>query len=283
MAFLLSRRHAARYVVPLRQPAVLLSLLLLAALAWLLYHGISSMDYQWRWGRLRRFFLFTRQGEWHVGPLLKGLWVTLQLSALAAAVALLFGLVAAAGRLQPLLSLRWLAAFYVQFMRCTPLLVQLYLLYFMFGNVLGMERFAAGVLALALFEGAFVAEIFRAGYLAVPQAQADAASALGLCRLQRWRWVIIPQALPLVLPPLANLFVSLIKHTSIVTIIAVADLTDAARNVVADTFLAFEVWLCVGAMYVALCLPLAWLVRQWEERLRRHAAPDAAPDGGRQR
>ena len=258
-----------RHLLSLRQPAVLASLLLLGLLGWLLVGGVSQMDYQWRWGRVGKFFLQQRQGEWHAGVLAKGLWVTLKLSLAAGALALLFGLAAAAARLLPLPSLRALASAYVQFMRCTPLLVQLYLLYFMFGSVLGWDRFTAGMMALALFEGAFAAEIFRAGYLAVPQAQVDAARALGLPALRCWRFVILPQALPLALPPLANLFVSLIKHTSIVTIIAVADLTDAARNAVADSFLAFEIWLCVGGLYVALCLPLALLVRRWEERLKR--------------
>lgn len=253
----------------LRQPAVLGSLLLLAGLTWLLVNGISQMDYTWRWQRLGRFFLQQREGKWQAGALAKGLWVTLKLSLVAGALALLFGVVAAAARLAPLPSLRFLATAYVQCMRCTPLLVQLYLLYFMFGSVLGVERFTAGALALALFEGAFVAEILRAGYLAVPQAQVDAAHALGLTARPRWQQVILPQALPLMLPPLANLFVSLIKHTSIVTIIAVADLTDAARNAVADTFLAFEIWLCVGGLYVALCMPLALLVRSWEDALHK--------------
>lgn len=252
-----------------RHPLTVLVLLLYLLLAWLLYNGISGIEYQWRWGRIPRYFFIQRGGEWVPGVLTKGLLVTLQLSFLAGVAALGIGFLAASMRLLPLTAGRLIATGYVQFMRCTPLLVQLYLLYFMFGTVFGMPRFSAGVLALALFEGAFVAEIFRAGYLAVPQTQVDAACALGLKRFARWRLVIVPQALPLILPPLANLFVSIIKHSSIVTIIAIADLTDAARNVVAETFLAFEIWLSIGVVYVAICFPLAWLVRQWELHLRQ--------------
>lgn len=256
----------------LPSPAALLSALFLAGAVLLLYNGIAAMEYQWRWSRLPRYFFQRVQGEWTAGVLTRGALVTIKISLYAGALAMLIGAAAAAARLLPLPSLRALAWGYVQFMRCTPLLVQVYLLYFMVGAVLGLDRFSAGVLALALFEGAFAAEIFRAGYLAVAQAQQDAAAALGLSRWQRWRLVLLPQALPLVLPPLANLFVSIIKHSSIVTVIAVADLTDAARNLVADTFLAFEVWLCVGALYMLICFPLAWAVRRWEARLRRHAA-----------
>lgn len=265
------RRIAPAASKLLRQRALWLSLLLYVLLGWGVYSGVTALDYQWRWGRIPRYFFHYRNGEWHAGPLATGLWTTFKISLFAGVLALAIGLLAAAGRLMPRVSCRWLATGYVQFMRCTPLLVQVYLLYFMFGTLFGMERVSAGILALALFEGAFAAEIFRAGYLGVPQAQHDVACALGLPRPARWRLVLLPQALPLILPPLANLFVSIIKHSSIVTIIAVTDLTDAARNVVSETFLAFEVWFSVGALYVSICFPLAWAVRQWEKRLRRRA------------
>lgn len=250
-----------------------MSAALFLLMAWLLYQGVSELDYRWRWRRIVKFFFIRDDGGGIIaGPLLRGLWVTFQLSLFAGVLAVIFGMAAAAARLSVLPSLRGLAVAYIQFMRCTPLLVQLYLLYFMFGNVMGLERLTAGILALAWFEGAFAAEIFRAGVLAVPQGQVEAARALGLKRWRVWRLVVIPQSLPLILPPLANLFVSLIKHSSIVTIIAVADLTDVARNLVADTFLAFEIWLAVGALYVAVCFPLAWAVGRFEMRLRRGRA-----------
>ena len=225
------------------------------------------LEYSWRWGRIPRYFWRQVGGEWGAGPLLKGLLITLQLSAAAAAAAAVIGLLVAAGNMP---SLRLLARGYVNLMRGTPLLVQLYLLYFMFGNVLAFDRFTAGVAALAMFEGAFAAEIIRGGIAAVPVGQAEAAAALGMGRIARWWRVILPQALPLILPPLANLFVSLIKHSSIVTIIAVAELTDSARNLISESFLTFEIWLTVGAMYVAVCLPLARAIAAWEARLRRH-------------
>ena len=253
----------------LPRPAVLLSWLLLVLLLALLINGVAAFEYEWRWQRLTKYFFRQREGEWIAGALTRGLQVTLQLSLLAGALAIVIGLFTALARLSVIPSLRALAWGYVQFMRATPLLVQLYLLYFMFSNVFHLERFAAGTLSLALFEAAFAAEIFRAGYLAVAQGQIDAAQTLGLTRLQYWRFIVIPQALPLVLPPLANLFVSLIKHSSIVTVIAMMELTDTARNLAAETFLTFEIWLCIGALYIMLCFPLAQLIGLWERRLRR--------------
>ena len=240
-----------------------------AATAALVWRGAAELDYEWRWGRIPRYFLRRADGEWISGPLLDGLWLTLQLSFVAGVFAVFFGMFAAAAMSGGLPSLRLLARGYATLMRGTPLLVQLYLLYFMFGNALEFNRFFAGALALALFEGAFAAEIIRAGIAAVPPGQGEAAAALGMPRRTRWRLVLLPQALPLILPPLANLFVSLIKHSSIVTIIAIADLTDAGRNIISETFLAFEIWLTVGAMYVLICLPPARAIAAWERRLRK--------------
>lgn len=244
-------------------------MLMTAAVAALLWRGVAALEYNWRWGRIPRYFLRQVDGEWIIGPLLDGLWLTLQLSFVAGIVAVIFGMCAAAAMLGRLPSLRLLARGYVMLMRGTPLLVQLYLLYFMFGNALAFDRFFAGALSLALFEGAFAAEIIRGGIIAVPRGQNEAAAALGMPRLVRWHKVLLPQALPLILPPTANLFVSLIKHSSIVTIIAIADLTDAARNIISETFLTFEIWLTVGAMYVVVCLPLARAIAAWERRLRQ--------------
>ena len=247
----------------------IINLITAAVVVVLAWRGAAMMEYDWRWGRIPKYFLRrTAEGEWIAGPLLDGLGLTLQLSLAAGIFAVVFGLCAAAAMLSRLPSLRLLARGYAAIMRGTPLLVQLYLLYFMFGNALEFNRFFAGALSLALFEGAFAAEIIRAGIAAVPSGQNEASAALGMSRFARWRFVLLPQAMPLILPPLANLFVSLIKHSSIVTIIAIADLTDAARNLVSETFLTFEIWLTVGAMYVVICLPLARCIAAWERRLR---------------
>ena len=252
----------------------MLTAAVLSGVGWLIWHGASVLDYQWRWGRLPRYFLRQTTDGWAAGPLLEGLGMTMQLSVVAGLAAVVIGGLTAIGAAGRMPSLRLLLRGYVNVMRGTPLLVQLYLLYFMLGGVLNTDRFVTGALVLALFEGAFAAEIFRAGIASVPHGQTEAAAALGLRAPTRWRLIVLPQALPLMLPPLANLFVSLIKHSSIVTIIAIADLTDTARNLAAETFLTFEIWLTVGAMYVMICFPLARLISSWESRLRQKAQID---------
>ncbi len=154
-------------------------------------------------------------------------------------------------------------------MRNTPLLVQLYLFYFVLAPILGIERFWTGVLCLSVFEGSFATEIIRAGIQAVPKGQWEAAASLGLGRIVTLRRVILPQALRLILPPMTGLAVSLIKHSAIVSVIAIFDLTNEARNLIADTFMTFEIWLTTAAMYLVITISLSLLVGLFERRLNR--------------
>ena len=128
-----------------------------------------------------------------------------------------------------------------------------------------LRRIGAAVLALGLFEGAYMAELFRAGLQSVPRAQWEAGISLGLGVWNTLRLVILPQAVRRMLPPLTSQLVSLIKDTSLVSAIAVADLTMQAQVLIADTFLAFEIWLIVAALYLALTLCVA-LPARWMER-----------------
>ncbi|MBF2735740.1 MAG: amino acid ABC transporter permease [Betaproteobacteria bacterium AqS2] len=242
--------------------------LAIAAVIGAIWYGAASLSYNWQWYRIPRLLLPGWRGDaWTWGPLAEGLRLTLVLAACSAPLAIAIGLAVALLEKSRLVSLRMFGRSYIELVRNTPLLVQLYLLYFMLANLLGIDRTAAGVLALALFEGAFAAEIFRAGIDAVPRGQRDAAGALGLRPLAAFRLVYLPQSLPLILPPLANLFVSLIKHSSIVSVVALPELTDIARNLIADTYLTFEIWLVVALVYVVLCFALSLLIRLWEARL----------------
>lgn len=233
-----------------------------------LWQGGTSSEYNWQWYRLQRVLLpGWRNDVWTWGPLVGGLKLTLILAAISAPIAGLIGLIVAIGESSRFLVLRMLAAGYVELIRNTPLLVQLYLLYFMFANFFNLERVTSGILALALFEGAFAAEIFRAGFNSIPTGQRRAAMALGFNRLQSFRLIYLPQSLPLIMPPLAGLFVALIKHSSIVSVVALPELTDIARNLIADTFLTFEIWLTVAAVYIFLCFSVSTSIRIWEKRL----------------
>lgn len=236
-----------------------------AALAvYVVYRGGRALDYDWQWARGFRYFGSFGDSGFSPGPLLDGIWLTMRLAAVSSLLAVLFGLAAAAAGFSRLASLRLLARAYIDLARGTPLLAQLYLLYFMASSFLGIDRFAACALALAFFEGAFAAEIVRAGVESVPRGQWDSARALGLSRTRLFALVVLPQSLPLLLPALANLLVALLKHSSIVTIVALDDLTNVARNIVAETFLVYEIWFPVAAAYIALATALSFLIGRWE-------------------
>ncbi|WP_207622692.1 amino acid ABC transporter permease [Falsiroseomonas algicola] len=242
------------------------------ALVWLVVSGAAGMGYNWQWQRVPRYLFQVFEGEFFPGPLLMGLVVTLEISAIALLLTIIIGLGAAILRLSGSIAGRWIVLAYVEAIRNTPLLVQLYIVYFILAPILGMDRFWAGVLALAIFEGAFAAEIFRGGIQAVRLGQWEAAWTLGLSRAQAYRLVVLPQALRVILPPLAGLGVSLIKHSAIVSVIAIFDLTNEGRNVISDTFMTFEIWLTVAALYLCVTVTLSLAVQGLERRLRGTAA-----------
>lgn len=241
--------------------------LFVALVVWLTMRGAQSMAYNWQWYRVPRHLYRVVDGEVIWGPLLKGLVVTVQISLWATALALAIGLVVCLLRLSGSYSGRYLAICYIETIRNTPLLVQLYVFYFILAPILGVPRFWTGVLALTAFEGAFVAEIMRAGIQSIGRGQWDAAAAVGLTRAQSYRLVVLPQAIRLMLPPLAGVLVSLVKHSAIVSVIAVFDLTNEARNIISDTFMSFEIWFTVAAIYLAITVSLSAGIGVLERRL----------------
>lgn len=189
--------------------------------------------------------------------------MTVRIALFGLALAVAAGLGAALLRLSPWPVARGMAHVYVGCLRNTPLLLQLFFVYFLFAPAIGVGPFGAAVLALGLFEGAYMAELFRAGLQSVPRAQWEAGISLGLGVWNTLRLVILPQAVRRMLPPLTSQLVSLIKDTSLVSAIAVADLTMQAQVLIADTFLAFEIWLIVAALYLALTLCVALPPAGW--------------------
>ncbi|WP_291299459.1 amino acid ABC transporter permease, partial [Elioraea sp.] len=247
---------------------VLQFVLFLGLMLWLLVEAAERMGYNWQWHLVPRYVVQVFDGEVFLGPLLRGLLVTLEMSAIALVLTVVIGLGAALLRLSGSAAGRWLVVGYVEVIRNTPLLVQLYLVYFILAPIIGLDRFWAGVLCLALFEGAFAAEIFRGGILAVRKGQWEAAWTLGLSRRDAYRRIVLPQALRVILPPLAGLGVSLVKHSAIVSVIAVFDLTNEGRNVISDTFMTFEIWLTVAALYLVVTVSLSLAVGLLEKRLK---------------
>ncbi|PTU30798.1 amino acid ABC transporter permease [Stenotrophobium rhamnosiphilum] len=201
------------------------------------------------------------------GPLLIGLWLTLKISAISLVFALPLGLIAGLGRVARNPAARNLATTYVEIIRGTPLLVQIFIFYFFIGTVLQLSAFTAGVAALSVFTGAYVAEIVRAGIEGVARGQMEAARSLGMSYPQSMRYVILPQALRKTLPPLTGQFINLIKDSSLVSVMALTDLTKAGREVVSSTFSPFEVWFSVAILYLLLTGSLSLLVRRLEKRL----------------
>jgi len=205
--------------------------------------------------------------EWHVGPLTAGLWTTLWISAAASVIGMIIGLITGLCRISQNPTLRNLAIYYIELIRGTPLLVQLFIFYFFLGTVLDISRIVAGVSALAIFAGAYVAEIIRAGIQSIAKGQMEAARSLGMNVPQAMIHIILPQAFKRILPPLAGQFISLIKDSSLVSVIAITDLTKSGREVITSTFATFEIWFVVAALYLLLTSGLSQVIAWVERRL----------------
>ncbi|MCC1480860.1 amino acid ABC transporter permease [Roseibaca sp. Y0-43] len=245
------------------------ALVVFAALGWLVWRGIDAMDYRWQWFRVEPFFYREIDGEIIWGPLVRGLILTIQISAIAGALAIVIGFLTALARLSGSFAGRVLAKAYLEAIRNTPLLVQLFLVYFVLAPIIGIERFWAGVLCLALYEGSFAAEIIRGGLRGIDRGQYEAADAVGLTAWDKYRYIIVPQSMPLILPPLTGLLISTIKHSAIVSVIALVELTTQGLNLVSNTFMAFEVWFIVAGIYLALTVSLSFAVSLLEHYLSK--------------
>ncbi|MDD9981131.1 MAG: amino acid ABC transporter permease [Gammaproteobacteria bacterium] len=253
-----------------RSPVVAsIQLALFAGLVvWLSVKGAQQMGYNWQWYNIPQYIWREVDGEFIWGPLMKGLWVTLEISFWCIGLALVVGLVTALLRMSRSIAGSGLATAYLEIVRNTPLLVQLYLFYFVLSPILGIDRFWTGVVCLTLHEASFVAEIIRAGINSVDRGQWEASDSIGLTRVDVYRYVVLPQAVPLMLPPLTGQIINLIKHSAIVSVIAVSDLTTEGRNLIADTFMSFEVWFTVAGIYLVITVSLSVFVSYLEHRVK---------------
>ena len=199
-----------------------------------------------------------------------GIFVTFQVTTMAILLALVIGLLAGLGQISRITFVNRLATVYVEVIRGIPLLVQLFYIYFALGKFLRLEGLPAAVIAMSFCYGADMGEIFRAGIQAVPKGQMEAALALGMSRTQAlWR-VILPQTIKIILPPIGNEFIALLKDSSLVSILAISDLLRRGREFAATSFLYFESYTMVALIYLVLTLFLSRLVGIMEERLNRH-------------
>lgn len=244
---------------------ILQFVLLVAALVWLVSVSSAQLGYNWQWYRVPRHLWSIRDGQLVPGGLIEGLLFTLRISAVSLLCSLALGLLVALLRLSDSFMGRVLSRIYLEVIRNTPLVVQMYLAYFVAGPILGMGRFASAVLALSLFEGSYMSEIFRAGITSLHKGQWEASYSLGLSMADTYRFVILPQAFRRLLPPMTGEVISLIKNTSLVSLVSLADLSMQARVIAADTFLTFEIWFTTALIYLVIMVPLAFLAR-WLER-----------------
>ena len=214
--------------------------------------------------------------KWRVGILMQGLWLTLKVSIIAIVFGILIGLFAGIARISSNPALKWSAITYIEFIRGSPLLVQIFIWYFVLGtlinNILAQKGIGQisplwfGVAALACFAGAYVAEMVRAGIQSIHFGQIEAAKSLGMTYVQSMRYIILPQALRRILPPLAGQFISLIKDSSLLGLIAIRELTKATREVITTSLQPFELWFVCAILYLVLTFSLSMFVQYLERR-----------------
>ncbi len=235
------------------------ALFLFGVASWGVFFALGGSRYQWQWADLWAFRALFIQG-----------WlVTVAVSAVALATSLTFGVLTALARRSRVVALRLLAGGYVEFIRGTPLLVQIFVLYYLLGDAFGLtDRYVAAVFSLSLFCGAYISEIVRAGIESVGNSQLESARAVGFTPFQIYRYVVMPQAIRQILPPLAGQFASLIKDSSLLSVISVNEFAFNAANVASTTYSTLEAYLPLAIGYLILTLPISWISRSLEARLR---------------
>ncbi|MDO7789012.1 amino acid ABC transporter permease [Desulforamulus aquiferis] len=203
--------------------------------------------------------------------LLVGLKITVQLTVIAVLFGSIIGLFVALAKLSNYKLLRYPAIIYIEFFRGSPLLVQLFLFYFGLPQLLGhpVDRFMAAAFVLSLNCGAYIAEIFRAGIQSIERGQMEAARSLGMTHAQAMRHVILPQAFKRVIPPLGNEFIIMLKDTSLVSVIGLADMARSGQLIIANTYRALEIWLLVAIIYIIMTVMISeFFVNRMERRLK---------------
>ena len=223
------------------------------------FGALMALNYHWNW-----------KPVWNYHQLFADGWLaTLGISAIALPLSCVLGLAFAFARRSRFLPLRYVSRIYVELTRGAPLLVQIYLYFYVFATALGgADRYVVGPLILACFTGAYISEIIRAGIESVGRSQLESARAIGLTTRQTYRYVIFPQAIRQALPALAGQFVSLVKDSSLLSVIAIFELTKAAGDVNSFTFAPFESYLPLAVGYLVITLPISLWTQSLEQRAK---------------
>lgn len=199
-----------------------------------------------------------------------GIARTFQVTVLSILLALLIGLVAGLGRVSRIRVINRIATIYVEVVRGIPLLVQIFYIYYALGRIVKIPDIASAIIAMSVCYGAYLAEIIRAGIQSIHPGQMEAALGLGLSRRQAMQHIILPQTFKVILPPIGNEFIALLKDSSLVSILAVSDLLRRGREYASHTFQYFETLTVVALVYLILTLFFSWLVGLMETRLNRN-------------
>lgn len=201
--------------------------------------------------------------------LLKGAWITVTVTIISMVLGLVLGMGAALAKLSKIKIVRWVATQYIDIVRGTPLLVQLFLIYYGLPQVgITIDPFPSAVLGLGINTGAYVAEVIRSGIQAVEKGQREAAFALGLSPSQTMRLVVLPQAFKIIIPPLGNQFILLIKDSSLVSTITLVELTRTAQRIISTTYKPIELYIAAAALYYIASLLATKLINRLEKRVR---------------
>lgn len=282
---------------------LVLSLLLLSAVIYTVYKLHIGFSYKWDWGAIPQYFLRydAEIKSWVPNILLQGFFTTIRLSIWATIFATLIGAAMGLFRVSRSLFRRLIGGTYVGLIRNLPPLVIIFIFYFFVGDqilpLLGVEEFIrnssegiqavfavffappslftaflSALITLSLFEGAYITEIVRAGIQSIEKGQWEASAALGFSRWQQMRYVVLPQAVQRILPPLAGQFISTIKDSAIVSVISIQELTFQGMELMASTYLTFEIWITITIMYLMLTLSCSLAVERLEIYMRKSTA-----------
>ncbi|MGE3962423.1 MAG: ectoine/hydroxyectoine ABC transporter permease subunit EhuD [Dehalococcoidia bacterium] len=218
------------------------------------------MNYDWDWEYAREIF----------PDLLDGLLVTIQATIFGIALAMVLGLVFAILRRSEIRAISWPTAWLVEFIRSTPLLVQLYLLFYVLPHYgVRIDAFTTGVVGLGVHYATYTSEVYRSGIEGVPRGQWEASTALNLSTVTTWSRVVLPQAIPVVIPALGNYLIAMFKEVPLLATITVLDVLGEGRAACSRTFQCVEPYTLVGLLFLAVSIPSSILVRQLEVRLAR--------------
>ncbi|WP_421715261.1 amino acid ABC transporter permease [Arcobacter arenosus] len=229
----------------------------------------SSFSFEYKVGdNIYQYDYIASKKETKAGPILNGLWVTLKISFFSAILTFFIGIIVAFMKLSSLSFLRSIATVYITVVRGTPLLVQIFLFYFIVANIFELERFVAGVLSLGIFFGAYMAEILRGAIQSIDKGQLEAARSLGISNFQAMRYIILPQAFKRALPTLVGEMIALVKDSSLVSVISITDLTKVGKEIVANTFSPFETWIVVALLYLCITSVLSFIGHRIEKNMQ---------------